>query len=127
MKSEAEKVIQRDIELALGAEPDLLLMRNTVGFEKKYNAEGEQRAFHYGLGKGSPDLVGMLNGRWFALEVKAHDGVVSKDQRDCHDIWRRFGAVVAVVRSVQDAKRALAEARRAQRTSTAPPSKVGRR
>ena len=125
--SEAEKHIQRDIQLALGAEPDLLLMRNQCGQATYVTDEGHEFRVPYGLGPGSPDLVGILDGRVFALEVKAHDGVVSPDQKKCHELWRRFGAHVSVVRTVAEAKHALTEARRSQRSASTPPSKAGRR
>lgn len=110
-----ETPIQRDIEAALGAEPDLLLLRNTVGTVKYYDERtGELRYVTYGLGVGSPDLVAVLapSGRWVCFEVKADGGVVGPEQRKCHDIWRRFGALVFVVRSVAEARAALDGARR---------------
>jgi hypothetical protein len=60
-RSQLEKQIQRDIEADLGAEPDLLLLRNSVG-EARYVDEQTGKEWHvpYGLGVGSPDLVGLL-------------------------------------------------------------------
>lgn len=113
-RSRLEASIQNEIEAALGAEPGLLLLRNAVGTVKYYDENtGELRYVTYGLGKSSPDLVGILDGRWFCLEVKAEEGAVEPDQEKCHAIWRRFGALVYVVRSVGAARAALAEARRA--------------
>lgn len=123
-----EKSIQRDIEEALGAEPDLLLLRNSVGQAQYFDDDGKAFYVPYGLGNGSPDLVGLLRvrvladaegyqdgrdvGIWFCLEVKPPEGELEDDQKKCHAIWRRFGAFVETVRSVQDAKRALERARR---------------
>lgn len=114
-----EKQRQREIEAAIGAEPDLLLMKNSVGVAKYFDDNGKQFIVPYGLGTGSPDLVGILRvtvgdlvvGVWFCLEVKADEGDLSPEQRRCHEIWRRFGAIVEVVRSADEASAALARAR----------------
>lgn len=133
-----EKQIQRDIEADLGAERDLLLLRNSVG-KATFTDEEEGEQFHvpYGLGVGSPDLVAILRisprgvartttgrivghtaahgpvlGAWFCLEVKADDEEATDEQKKVHAIWRRFGALVFVVHSVKEARAALEEARR---------------
>ncbi len=111
-----ESKIQREIELALGAEPDLLLLRNSVGEAAFFNRDGKRYQVPYGLGVGSPDLVGLLLGGgscavWFCLEVKRPDEDLTKDQVKCHEVWRRFGALVFVVRSVDEACAALQTAR----------------
>lgn len=122
-RQQLEKKVQRDIELALGAEPDLLLLKNSVGQARFVDAEGKEFFVPYGLGKGSPDLVGLLRisvvapvdrlvSIWFCLEVKAEGGVLSPDQEKTHAIWRRFGAFVDTVRSVGEARAALDRARR---------------
>lgn len=127
-RSPLERELQRQIEAALGAEPDLLLLRNSCG-EAEYVNESTGKSWHvpYGLGVGSPDLVGILRvrtrsddpldpprtvGTWFCLEVKTDKGVVSEEQTKCHHVWRNFGAFVAVVRSVEDARAALTAARK---------------
>jgi hypothetical protein len=117
-RSVLEKKIQADIELALGSEPDLLLLRNAVG--KATYVNDEAREFHvpFGIGVGSPDLVAMLRlattpviALWLCLEVKAEEGDVDPEQEKCHRIWRSFGALIFVVRSVGEALGALREAR----------------
>jgi hypothetical protein len=112
MVPKAEVEIQRRILAALGAEPDLLLMRNTVGDVVYYDEDGRKRTYKYGLGAGSPDIVGILNGRWFCLEVKTPTGVMSAQQKLVGEIWKRFGAMVFVVTSVAEARDALVDARR---------------
>lgn len=116
MKPRSERAILREIELALGAERDLLLLRNSVGVAQHVGADGRTSTLRYGLGSGSPDLVGMLlvdgYARWFCLEVKAETGRLSEVQEHCHDVWRSFGAFIAVVRSADEARAALAMARR---------------
>lgn len=79
-----EEVLQANIEIALGAEPDLLILRNAVGVAEYTNkSDGRVRKFHYGLGKGSPDLVGILRRElrhrgpgWPVIEHYDTDGVM---------------------------------------------------
>lgn len=114
-----EKQRQREIEAAIGAEPDLLLMKNSVGVAKFFDDDGKQFVVPYGLTVGSPDLVGILRvtiagavvGIWFCLEVKADEGELSPEQRRCHAAWERFGAIIETVRSADDACAALQRAR----------------
>lgn len=54
---------------------------------------------------GTPDLVCISNGIPFLLEVKTDDEQPTKIQRHRMDQWRRVGAIVAVIRSVSDAKK----------------------
>ena len=112
-RSPLERKIQADIEAAIGAEPDLLLLRNSVGEAQYVKDDGKVWYVPYGLGIGSPDLVGILGGRWFCLEVKVPGDEPDDHQLRCHAVWRRFGAFVEVVTSVDEAKAALARARKA--------------
>ena len=110
-----EAEVQRAIELALGAEPDCLLMRNSVGVARNVDDEGRERFIAYGLGgPGSPDLILILapGGRLVGLEVKRPGEDATPEQRHVHAIWRRFGAVVAMVHDVEEARAVLDEARR---------------
>jgi hypothetical protein len=125
-RSTLEKKTQADIEAALGAEADLLLLRNSVGKAEYVNGEAREYHVPFGLGVGSPDLVGLLRiesddgllAAWFCLEVKADEGDVDPDQEKCHRIWRRFGALIFVVRSVAQARAALGVAREAVRSAS---------
>ena len=115
MASERERPILRAILAEIGAEPDLYLMRNSTGFAEYVDDYGKSWKVPYGIGNaeglGGPDFVGILDGHFFGLEVKAPDGVVSEEQKKCHELWRRFGAYVGVARSAQDARHHLTEAR----------------
>lgn len=126
-RSPLERELQRRIEAAIGSEPDLLLLRNSVGQAEYVTDDGRSFFVPYGLGVGSPDIVGILRvrtrsndpldpprtlGTWFCLEVKTDKGTLSDEQLKCHHVWRKFGAFVAVVRSVEDARAALANARK---------------
>jgi hypothetical protein len=108
-----EAELQRQIEAAIGAEPDLLLMKNSVGKARYTTKEGKVFHVPYGLGTGSPDLVGILGptGCFFCLEVKCPGEQPTAEQLKMHALWRRFGAYVEVVTSVDEAKAALREAR----------------
>ncbi len=114
-RSVLESSIQASIELELGAEPDLLLLRNNVGVSIHFREDGSEYRIPYGLGKGSPDLVGLLfragSALWFCLEVKAPGEDATDEQKKCHTIWRRFGAFISVVESVEQARAALHRAR----------------
>jgi hypothetical protein len=112
-RSNEETRVQRLIEDALGALPDLILLRNSVGEARYVSMTGRDYTVPYGLGVGSPDLVGVLapQGRWFCLEVKRPGERATAEQARIHTLWRSFGAFVAVVCSVDDARAALSRAR----------------
>jgi len=78
------------------------------------NNTGRRGRVSFGLGKGSPDLIGCVNGRMVCLEVKTDDGKVSAAQAEWHLRWSAAGAHVEVVRSGSDA---LAAVQRSQETA----------
>ena len=104
MPSESE--LQQQIRIALGTEPGLVLWRNSVGV-----ADVGGRVQRFGLCKGSADLIGILDGRFVALEVKTERGRVSPEQQLFLDLVRRRGGFAAVVRSIDDARAAVTRAR----------------
>ena len=128
-----ERRILRAILADLGHEPDLLLLRNLTGFRKEVNPDGTLRGLTFGLGTGSPDLVGLLRisrsgyctdedgcsyrvkrkpiGVWFCLEVKRPGEKLSDEQKLTHRVWSDFGAWIRVVESVEEARAALTMAR----------------
>ena len=115
-----EKEVQRQIEAEIGAEPDFLLMKNSVGVAKYFDDNGKQFVVPYGVGgPGAPDLIGILRltvagveaGICVCLEVKADEGELEPDQKKCHAAFRRFGAIVETVRSAAEARAALERAR----------------
>ena len=121
-----EKSVQRDILLAIGAEPDLLLMRNTVGTAKYYDEEtGKRRVITYGLGTGTPDIVGILFdertglGVWFCIECKRPGETSTVKQREVRQAWETFGALVYECHSASEALEALAMARKTVERRTA--------
>ncbi len=115
MKREA--VIQREIQLALGAKPGLLTLRNSVGVARTVDDDGRERFISYGLGgAGSPDLILILapQGRLVGLEVKRAGQDATAEQKRVHAIWRRFGAVVEVVHSAEEARAVVDSVRKEQ-------------
>lgn len=126
-----EAFIQREIELRLGAEPDLLLMKNSVGRAVFIGEEtGKKYTVPYGLGVGSPDLVGVLRtelglGVWIGLEVKVPGKDPEAHQAKCHRQWEAFGALVYVVHSAEEAVEALADARLVVRRAVARERRTG--
>lgn len=80
--------------------------RNNVGTAEHWTGTGVQRV-QYGLAKGSADIVGIVTmpdgvGRFFAVEIKAHNGRVSPEQEQWLALVRRAGAFGAVLRGPHD-------------------------
>lgn len=93
----------------LGCEPGLVMIRRNVGSGLSWGGQ----PMHFGL-KGEPDLQGWLapSGRGFCLEVKTSTGRLSADQKRVHEALRAVGVLVYTVRSVDEAIKALQDARR---------------
>lgn len=98
-----ESEIQDAVRLALGRERGVLLWRNSVGTAEHWTGTGVQRV-RYGLAPGSADLVGLVDGRFFALEIKAPGGRVAPEQEQWLALVRRNGGFAAVVRSADEAR-----------------------
>ena len=102
--TDTESSLQRRIMLALGRVPGLLVLRNNVGLADHVRPDGEPYRIPYGLGVGSPDLICFHSGRVFGLECKRPGESATTEQRDCHAMWLRGGAVrVYVVHSEGEA------------------------
>ena len=111
--SNPETVIQQQIRLALGGESDLTLWRNSTGMAEHLDQHGRTFRQRYGLAVGSADLVGILapTGRMVALEVKTARGRTTPEQDQWLALVRARGGFAAVVRTVADARAAIARAR----------------
>jgi hypothetical protein len=135
VKRVTEAEVERDVLLALGRAPGVLILKNEVGSGLTGNvvhavlqalepfghlaqeaARSAMARHHivYGLGKGSPDLVGVVDGRAVGLELKAPDGTLQPHQATWHVAARRRGMFVAVVRSADEAIEAVARSRRGE-------------
>jgi hypothetical protein len=99
-----ELPLMRAIRAAIASEAPrrATLWRNPVGFD-------DQTKTHFGLGRGSADLVGLLHGsgRLIGLEVKTPSGRLKPDQIAWLSVVRTRGGFAAVVRSVPEALAAL--------------------
>ena len=116
MQSETE--IQHDVRLALGV--TIPLWRNEVGVVTYQDDNGKPRTVRYGLCRGSSDLIGirpliiearhlgMTIGQFVAFELKTVKGRATKEQKMFLKLIERNGGVAAIVRSVDDAREALA-------------------
>lgn len=100
-----ETALSRNIRLAVNKTGRARLLDNEVGY-----AAAER--VRYGLGVGSPDLVGCLRGsaRLFCLEVKTPTGRPTAEQLAWLRAARNMGAFATIVRSVEDALAALERA-----------------
>ncbi len=114
-----ESIILQSIRKEFGRLKNGRLLRHNVG--ALYDANG--RLVRYGV-PGHPDLAGVIDthvlcpscsapvpatGRWIGLEVKTETGVVEPQQKLFHDMIKRYGGLVTVVRSLEEARTAMRE------------------
>ena len=114
-------VLRRVGELQRTDLPSLIVYRNEVGKGFTGNARAlccercrgilDRHRIAWGLGVGSPDLVGAVDGRAFGLELKSPTGRVRPEQVAWAEAARRRGVPVAVVRSVEEAEEAIRAAK----------------
>lgn len=105
--SNKETRLQNQIRLALGPLDSVAAWRNNVG---RALVRDNWVAFGVG-GKGGSDLIGIVDGRFFALEVKTAKGRVSPEQEQFLRCVRYNGGFAAVVRSIEDALAAVERCR----------------
>jgi len=103
-----ERQVQRSIvgylRRALSAETWFAHIANQQGT----NSEAFSRSLlGDGLRPGAPDLLIVHAGRALFIECKSASGRLSEAQRACHAYLAGAGAAVAVVRSLEEAERAL--------------------
>lgn len=95
-----ETELMNRILVAISAIPGVLAWRNNTGALKV-----DDRFVRYGLCPGSSDIIGLYNGRFFALEVKTARGQVSAQQFAFLKAINANGGIGKVVRSIEDAER----------------------
>lgn len=115
-RSAAHTALVNAILAELGALPGVIMGINSSGQAREYNADGEVvRRISYGwpTSDGGTDILVAVAplGRLVALEAKTGDAKAKPNQRAVHNALRAVGVVVAVVRSVDEARRAIEEAR----------------
>ena len=113
----SESALVASIRLALGRDSRVVLWRNNTGSALQDFGSGGMRPLKYGLCVGSSDLIGIVapHGRLIALEVKTASGRVTREQQQFLSLVERMGGVARVVRSVDDALRAVDAASEASR------------
>ena len=101
-----ESALMRQIMAALSADGHFVA-RAQVGLFWTHDG----RPVKSGLPRGFSDLFGhrSSDARAFYLEVKTPSGKVRPEQQAFVDAMRRRGALSAIVRSVEEAKKAISE------------------
>lgn len=100
VRNNEETALVAKIRLELGKRTDVIMFRNSVGYDKEKHVK-------FGLMKGSSDLIGLVkpSGRFIALEVKlpgwkkprnAHE----REQAEFIDMINNAGGLAAFVTSV---------------------------
>lgn len=102
-----ESQLQDAIRLALGRMPDLVAWRNNIGHAVMH---GHRVTFGVG-GPGGADLIGMLGGRFLAIEVKSPTGRQSAEQRLFEGLVKSKGGIYLMPHSVDEALELVATAR----------------
>ena len=93
-----ERVIQAQILDYLRRRADVYVWRSSVGFR------GGHR---YGGPPGTPDIIGMFNGRFLGIEVKGPQGKLTPEQEAVRDSVISHGGLYVEARSVDDVANAL--------------------
>ena len=112
----AETILQQQIRLALGTNPEARIFRNQVG---SLPDPRTGRLVTFGLAKGSADLIGwrtititqaMVGSRlavFTSIEVKVPKGRVSPTQQAWLEAVHHAGGIAGIARSVTDAQALL--------------------
>lgn len=119
-KKTAPRPLESDVRKAIVSTLNLLpyvrLWPNNVGAYK-----AESHFLRYGLAKGSADFIGVVSGRFFALEVKRDS---KSKPRTTQIAWLneviRFDGFAAVVSSVQEAVQAAYDAKLGKKAKPIP-------
>lgn len=100
----AETKLMGEIHRRLSELDGVALWRNNCGVAEHWKpGAARPDVVRYGLAVGSADLVGVVGGRFVALEVKTPAGRVTEEQTQWLALVERCGGVGRVVRSVDEA------------------------
>jgi len=98
-----EALLQKQVLAHLMQVPDSFFWRANTGAAKT------ARGFvHFGL-PGQSDVLGLVRGRFVAVELKSEDGRLRPEQRAFRDRVLRAGGIYIVARSVDDALNPIRE------------------
>jgi hypothetical protein len=109
----AETILQQQIRLAIGTNPDARIFRNQVG---SLPDPRTGRLVTFGLARGSADLIGwrtititpeMVGTRlavFTSIEVKTPTGRIRPEQQAWLDAVHHAGGIAGIARSVTDAQ-----------------------
>jgi hypothetical protein len=107
-----EAEILRAVQLRIGARPDCRVFRNSVGVARDQSGQ----VIRFGLAPGSSDLIGWVTrkacgcARFFAPEIKSETGRQTPEQKLFERAVLSAGGIYLLVRSADDAERAVIEA-----------------
>lgn len=106
-KTQSETDLSASIDEALSWDTGVRLFRNNVGARRIGG-----RYIRFGLRVGSGDRIGIVapHGRFLSLEVKQPKEASTPEQNEWRDMVNAMGGVAAIVRSVDDARAAVARA-----------------
>lgn len=106
MASKLEKEVERSILDFLLLYPGKFWKNNSVGvYDARKGVYRKARSVH--LINGVSDILGVMNGKFIAIEVKSAKGRLSESQKQfLHDIQEE-GGIAFVARSIEDVKRNL--------------------
>ncbi|MEO0498946.1 MAG: hypothetical protein AAF205_00115 [Pseudomonadota bacterium] len=68
-----------------------------------------QKLKRLGMRPGAPDILGVRNGRLFAVELKAGRNTASEAQRQCLEDIARFGGAAGIARTPEEVMRIIAQ------------------
>lgn len=91
-----ESDIQRDCESFLKLHNFFYWRNHTSGVRFKGKGMAKSR------NKGSPDIMAIKDGKFYGIEIKKPNGVLSKDQIEWLERATNHGAISIVARSVEE-------------------------
>jgi hypothetical protein len=100
-----EAILQAKVLADIGTLPDLFVWVHATGTAR--DRQNPARIIHFGL-PGSPDIIGVHNGRAVGIEMKRPDGGVQSDQqKKFQQRWERCGGLYVLARSIDEVREGL--------------------
>lgn len=109
MSAAEHAALVRDILAELGSLRGVIMGANPCGIAHYINDDtGDEYHVPYGWpAPGGPDIIVLALGRLIGLEVKTGKARLTREQRACHMALRAAGGHAFVVRSLEDARKAI--------------------